>query len=205
MRAQVDAWTIVLAGPWNVRLFTPDWVSRNAGVQQPIFVEVQIAIGMGIARLRTESIVIVPMEDRLILGCRDTRDSTLQEVQRVAIALLEQLPHTPVVGVGINFGFLEANLGQRLTAALEMPDLDFLAAADVQAATTGVIHRLDTPFGALNLTYIAEPGSVRFDLNIHNDVQDSRAARQVLGRGVLEARNFVVGLLERVYDLHLEN
>ncbi len=126
MRPNADTWTVVLVGQWNPSVFNPEWVARHFNDNRPV--EAQLAAGpgmLGIAgwRVVVGDLLMVPSRDRLTLGTRVTTDDALRRVETTARRVLDLLPHTPLVAVGINFGFVETTPGEETRALATAPDL----------------------------------------------------------------------------------
>jgi hypothetical protein len=107
--------SLVLAGAWNPAILTPAWVLRF-GLGRPDSSEpVQIAMlaGQGVVfdfpRYTLPEFSYIVRPDTLIMVPSTQTVGSFANVEDAAAAMLENLPHTPVNGIGHNFEFRDAN------------------------------------------------------------------------------------------------
>src|SRR5258708_10953272 len=107
--------SLVVAGAWNPAILTPPWVLRF-GLGRPDSQEpVQIAMlaGQGVVfdfpRYTLPEFSYVVRPDTLIFVPSTQTAGQFANVEDAAAAMLENLPHTPVNGIGHNFEFRDAN------------------------------------------------------------------------------------------------
>jgi hypothetical protein len=203
--AKTESWTVVVAAAWNVRIFSPDWVSKQLLGNVPITIEVPIAPGAALARYTAEGVVLVPSDDKLIVGVQRTTLPSLSRAEDVARKVLELLPHTPVTATGVNFAFDDAEPGDRLRALFRLSDLDFLSRSGYKIKRTNLTRTLEIQDGVLNATHVMDSdGHAEVHLNFHYQTTSAGAAAELLhGKfaGCLEAAR---AFLSNVYDSEVE-
>src|SRR6266849_110770 len=85
MKPNFEGWTIAVAGLWNVRIFTPGWVAKNAFDTNVIQTEVRFGapapsvIEPVSLSYRSGSLILIPAYDRLIIGMTSVADGVLQQ------------------------------------------------------------------------------------------------------------------------------
>lgn len=204
MRANIDDWTMVIVGDWNVRLLTPEWVAKNLFEGKEIQVEALLRPGDQHLRYNFAEISILPEPDRIIITEKAINDEVLQSAEQVAIKTLELLPHTPIRALGINFGFIEENPGPELTSLFELNDRAELADFDCKTISTEIHRRFETEHGILKLKQTLSDGNIALHLNFHYDVSSIEEAINQLRDRITLYRDFGYKLLDEVYQLTLE-
>lgn len=204
MRPQIDEWTIVLPGAWNSRVFSPQWVAQHLLHKEKLEIELGVSTTGPHIRYRTNNIVLIPKDDRLIIGALNGEDGTLEQMERVACMTLELLPHTPIVAAGVNFGFLEASPEPDLLTLFETADLRALTKFGCEVPLTELRRELKTDAGVVNLKHVFRDGTVKIHVNFHYDTESSEGDRERLAGKVTDARDFAHRLLNEVYSLSIE-
>lgn len=160
MRADLEGWTIVLAGAWNQAIFTPRWISRNMlmeeGEQQ---VELGIVLGSDerLFRFPSKKVEVRVAPTRLVIRPVVGDDDTMQTVNVCATRVLESLRHTPIVAVGFNYLFRTDDPPTAVNSALDGRDAGQLAECSLTPSESSITRQLKgvTIHGApiLNLTF----------------------------------------------------
>src|SRR5438552_2498678 len=151
MTPKLEEWTLVLLGQWNVRVFTPAWVATNLFNVANVQVELTVAPGQQSLRLRGPHVALVPLDDRLIIGCNAADIPSLEAAEQVALNVFRLLTHTPVAAFGFNLGFTEPDPPVELSRLFELNDRGALAEFNAHVASTTLARKLTLDAGALNL------------------------------------------------------
>lgn len=204
MKAIQDAWNVVLAGNWNLAIFSPKWLSKNLFGSESITIEFPLVPGLP-PRFTAEGVTILPSTDRVMVAPKTLTDEALKRMEDMACKLLNLLPHTPINALGVNLGFLEKEPSEALLQRFVDRDEALLADAGFEILIRTFSRRLVSQGQQLNLSMIIEPKEVKFDLNFHTDVQNAEQAQKSLEDKVLKHRATALQLLERVYGLTLED
>lgn len=126
MKAIGDKTTVVLAGAFNPAILVPQWVAVH-GLGHPAGQEFQVEMmapvgGTGQARFAFDGIAYSAGFKNFVLNV-DGAQVAQSERGVVAVAnILSQLPHTPVTGIGFNFGFLVEEPGAALLTLMTTHD-----------------------------------------------------------------------------------
>jgi hypothetical protein len=205
LKASLENWTIVLNGLWNLRLFGPEWVAANLFDNEHLEVELLVRPGLHGVRYtsRRNMLQFLPANDRIVVAVRSTSDDMLGNAERLAKAVLTTLPHTPVTGVGINFGFTEPAPSVDQLRIFEFTDNARLAGLASPVVATEIKRSFPYQGRRLNLTQSIENTELKVHFNFHADVRDANEAATTLA-GVSEKRQFSYRLLQDVYGIDVE-
>lgn len=172
MRLAPERCSLVLLGAWNRAIFTPDWVSER--LFEPRESTVRLGAPPGLRHL-SELVELVVLSGRIELKPGDASQEAFDEMERVAVDLLEALRETPLSGRGINVAY-DTDITERLDRVLAATELEL---QKHRIAATRVAWRLagDSP-DTINLTVHRDAGSpsCRLDFNHHRDVSSAREA-----------------------------
>lgn len=208
MIAKLDSWGIVLAGHWNRMIFTPEWVGARLFHQDEV--ETQIAI-LPIFPIiyRHDKVVLEASGGRMIFRPRFNTVPSLEAAQRMAVTVLEGLPDTPLIGVGVNFSFSESNPPRGVLDLFNLGDARAIARAGWETPEIKVTRKLTGPVGTMQLSIGQEADGVSIDFNFHTDTPGptaaaNEAARQAVAGRVVQLRDVALGFLHDIYQLQLE-
>lgn len=203
MTPQVDSWSVVLSGSWNPAIFRPDWITNRLTKAQDIAVEVAFGSTIGFTRFRFDGVHLRVTPNRLVLGVEEPTDGSLTRLEEIAIQALQDLPHTPIGGAGINFGFLEQDPSPELVKLFGFIDTDRLADAGFTVRSSSLKRNLRFDDGRqVNLTLeLKSDGALGIDVNYHCDASDSGEAVAHLEGQVIELKKRILTLLDEAYGL----
>lgn len=205
MVPNLSEWTVVMVGQWNPAIFSPDWVAHN--LLHIENVEAQLAVGPLVTNVRyqTETLLVIPQQDRLIVGGRNAEEATLLEMERCSKAALELLGHTPIRALGINFGFIESDPPTEMLRTFDLADAGALSDAGYQVRATDITRSIDIGSTILKLKMsFSNEGTVRFHFNFTSQVATSQQAAELLQGRVLDYRNKALDILSAVFNLQGE-
>ncbi|MFZ1747728.1 MAG: hypothetical protein WAU17_17560 [Nitrospirales bacterium] len=194
-----------MVGQWNPAIFSPDWVAHN--LLHIENVEAQLAVGPLVTNVRyqTETLLVIPQQDRLIVGGRNAEEATLLEMERCSKAALELLGHTPIRALGINFGFIESDPPTEMLRTFDLADAGALSDAGYQVRATDITRSIDIGSTILKLKMsFSNEGTVRFHFNFTSQVATSQQAAELLQGRVLDYRNKALDILSAVFNLQGE-
>jgi hypothetical protein len=207
MRPLPDNTTLVLAGAFNPAILVPQWIALNAldipaGQDLPVQMMAPVGPGFGqAAKYMFAGLSYSPGFQNLTFYLEG--DNNGQRVCDVAARILGLLPHTPISGVGFNFGYMEENPGVQLLELLQSGS----SLASALGEGTEVVSRswgnVSSWEGALVSTRAEiRGGSVTVDFNFHYSVQTAGAAATILGRTNIfdENRKAAARIIELLTD-----
>lgn len=205
MKPKLDAWTIVIAGAWNVRVFSAEWVGKQLFDAKPMTIEVPIGPTLGSVRYAAEGLALIPADDRLIVGVQAAAIVSLQKAEALARKTLGLLPHTPITAFGVNLGFEDTEPGQPFRQLFVLHDLDPLSAFGAKIKRTNVVRTLEIGERTVNVTHaLAEDGSGEVHLNFHQDTTSAAIAAALLEGRALASLEISRKLMTDVYECTLE-
>lgn len=203
MKAVAERWNIIAVGKWNPHIFTPNWVARNSYFKQSeetIQVEVLISPEINL-KFNSDNIILTPKLDRLIVGIEKEEDEILQNAENIMKHTLTLLNHTPVVGLGINFYFIEAEPDKYLLDLFDLKDKYYIAKQEKNLLKSRIFRSLDYEPWVLNLTIEFDGNAITTTINFHSDVNNASEAADKLNKSFIDLKNKGLYLLENVYGL----
>ena len=205
MHAKLDSWTVVLAGAWNTSIFSPPWVGKHLfSGEKELGMEAGMVPNAHFFRYRAQGILVIPKDDRLIIGATAPQNEVLDQMEQAACKTLKLLPHTPLVGVGINFGSVEESPSEELLTLFDMNDLGRLSNTGSEVIGVELNRQLRVESDILNVKHVLRDGVVEIHLNFHYDTDSTDKAREYLGGRVCSKRECATKFLTDVYDLMVE-
>jgi hypothetical protein len=208
MIAKFETWGIVLAGHWNRMIFTPEWVGARLFHQEEV--ETQIAL-MPIFPViyRHDLVILEASAIRLIFRPRFDTTEALELAERMAVTSLDDLPNTPLIGVGINFSFVEKDPPRGLVELFNLGDVRQIARAGWETRETKIIRKHVGPLGTMQVTLGQDAEGVGIDINFHTDTPGTtdaanKIAREAVVGRIVQLRNAALSFLHDIYKLRLE-
>jgi hypothetical protein len=108
MKIQNSNTSIVMTGSWNQQILTPKWLKDNKITdQEKIQIEVAINNPSLPIRYKLENVYLHISQPKVIICPIEETEVSYNSAEYVATQLLEILNHTPIIGVGYNFQFIE--------------------------------------------------------------------------------------------------
>lgn len=204
MVPNVTDWTIVAVGQWNPHIFSPEWVGRNLAHTDQL--QTELAVGpVGTAvRYQTPSLTIIPTDDRLIIGCRNVEQTTLQAMEAASRTTLQLLGHTPIRAIGINFGFSESDPPPEMIRTFELNDTGALSDAGYNVRSTEILREFQHEQATLKLRMVFAEASIKFHFNFTHQVASAQEASELLDGRVIRYRDHALHMLATVFDLRME-
>lgn len=195
--------SIVIAGSWNVRIFSPQWVLENLVTTPAADVTLSVSTNSPALplRLQFEGVYLHTGSDRLMLLPVTLNDHSLEHVQAVADRLLTQLPHTPLTAIGVNLTYLEDQPAPELLSLFQGPDIAPLSDLGTALKTSYIRRTIEIEGKILNLALeLRSNNKLAIDFNYHSEPVTSATAREHLAYGFLNYQTLSKTLLEKVYD-----
>lgn len=181
-----DKLSIVLVGSFNPAILTPQWIARNAlGYEVGQQFQVQMlapVIGFGAMPQYTfDGITYIPNFQNITFQLANLDNAGRERVASTIATILEQLPHTPIAGIGFNFGFSLPNPNDSVLSLLNASNE--LAEAFPNGATT--VNRnwgntLTWEESIVSVQAQLDNEVVLIDVNIHHNVTTANDARQII-------------------------
>jgi hypothetical protein len=209
MKPNLDKWSIVIAGAWNIRLFTPDWLSQNILKHEGSSgFQIEMGIGTGIRSWRfiAGDFIFSPGEDKFIFSVKSATLENLKECEMYAQRLLELLPHTPIAGIGINLCFTSDEPSAKLTKLFDLSDNKDVSSCSLQFDECTIARSFKVPNSnqRMNASISLVNKVVELDFNHHVAANTAQEGIGFLtGTKVIEAFERTSTFLKDVYEMEL--
>ncbi len=211
MILNLDTSGIVLAGHWNRMIFTPEWVGEKLFHEDIILTEIAVVPGFP-AIYRNNQVQLEASRARLLVRPRVDTPQAFRRSEGMAVEALAELPNTPLLGVGINFSFIENEAAPELLELFNLKDSGRIEKAGSEVADTRLVRTMTTEFGVMNLLLGYDTQRVVIDINFHTDpnsggtnaLKANIAAREAIEGKILKLKQGCIKFLENIYDLKLE-
>lgn len=205
--------TLVIAGAWNSAIVTPEWIQKYglkkaAGQEVPFQAVVPVGAGMffEFPKFKFDGISIVVRPDAMILSQSDVSEEQMDGIETVAANTVGELKHTPVGGVGHNFGFCDEAPGVQFLETFTNSQNDLVGAAPDGWNVTSTVLVTTLTYGdtQVNLQRSVVAGKLNVKFNFHHTVLDGAGALKVLrGEGghkrFRENYQVAVGIITQLY------
>lgn len=202
MTPRDGSWSIVLVGHWNRMIFTPQWVGQQLFDQDEVMTRVPFGPDMPIFYL-TDEIELGVASGRLFVKPRKLVRGAMQAVESMACGVLDRLPHTPVTGVGVNYGFDEAQAPDTVNRLFTMADRVEIDSLGWEVPSISIKRTLVKDDQLLNLTFLRSNETTSIEANFHADVGSAEAARQAICGRTYELFEMLAELLQSTHGIEL--
>lgn len=200
-----DKTTLVLAGAFNPAILQPQWVARHVlGYAQGQDFQVNLTApisGIGLPRFEFGGLSYSPALGGLTFFLDSTDEAKSNRAVAAAADILQELPHTPVSGVGFNFAFEVDEPGAELTSLLSSSSLlieSFPGAINVVSRRWGNKLRWDDALVTVDCE--TSGANVIINFNFHHSIDGARGAELLLrtedlfGNSLVRAREAAASL-----------
>jgi len=198
-----DSWTIVVAGHWNRMIFSPQWVGEFLYKVEQLDALVGLS-PMAPTVYRNEDVSLAVTEQRMALNCRKLTEACVDQAEDLACKTLDELSHTPVSAIGVNFGFVERSPDGTLLQLFSHADEADMVGCGWEVSVKKLVRTLRRGDRTLNLVFAYEKGEVEIDANFHKDVSCAKEAAEAIRGSARRMYESLTGLLETVHGLKLE-
>lgn len=208
MRIDANRCPLVLTGSWSQAIFSIPFVLENVfeGAEE-IKAEMGLADGNLVLRFQGGGMTFIVQGDRVSWIPAETSNPTLSRVEESANRLVNRLSITPLSGRGLNYGFNVENPSTIIGQLLDPPDLtklQGLATSDSVGLTLKRTWQAGDDVVSVTMSRQREDTAVAIDLNFHRNVNTAQATADSLKGAVVSCRDRALEILDKVYDVRLE-
>jgi hypothetical protein len=205
MQCVLEDWTVAVAGAWNTNIFSPPWVAANLFQGQNVNIEMQLGAAIPAVRYHHGRVSLVIRPDMLFTHAREATADAMNDGIQVIQTVLGILSHTPVLGLGINFGFMEEHPSDGITENFNIADNQKLIEFGGAISQTSIQREVTLDGHLLRLRETIENnGSVRFHLNFHYETVGADAASHALQEYGPGRHARALALMHSIYNLQPE-
>jgi|ERR1700694_4426035 len=212
MRLKDGNTNITIAGIWNPAILNPHWLAANIfdvaeGQNEPVQIEFAPVGGVP-PRFTLRGTMFIPSRERLIVQPAQVNDNSLDAVEAAAKRILERLPHTPLIGIGCNFSFVEEAPGPEQLEPFSRGVFDLAALSfEFEITERSTTSALAFDGHILNLTQTLQNNQVTIDFNFHyaSGSAIEAAARLRSPNGIFRQNFYKArGVLHELYHFELQ-
>ena len=193
-----------MAGHWNRRIFSPAWVTSRLTTAKEVAIEVPVDNPGLPVRFAFDNIHLSVAQGQLILTVDRPEDMLLEKCREVAIKALAELPHTPIMGVGVNYQFIAEQPDESLLRVFHLPDNDCLSDAGIRIISTVIQRSLLIQDQMVNLYLSLTGNTVQVTFNFHKDTPSSDDAIAFLKAHSTDLKEKAINLLSSIYNSAVE-
>ncbi len=205
LKPKTDGWSIVVAGHWNRKIFCPAWISSRLTTTKNIEIEVPVDNPGLPIRLTFDGIHLSVTSNKLVLTVDRPDDTLLERCREVAIKALKELPHTPLMAVGVNYVFIAEQPDEPLLRVFCLSDNNSLSDADVKIRSTLIHRSLLIQDQTINLSLtLADDNKVHVAFNFHKDTPSTEQAVAFLTAHSTDLKEKTFELLNKIYNSTVE-
>ena len=150
-------------------------------------------------------IAISISDSRVVFNMRKFSDECVKIAENMACNVLKELFHTPISGVGVNFGFMEDDPEEGVLQLFKYPDDKSIGSSMWQVENKKLSRKLKKDNTILNLTFLKGDGVLEINASFHADVKSASEAVSVIKNKTLEMKASLLDLLKSVYSLTLKD
>jgi hypothetical protein len=188
VKAIGDKTTVVLAGAFNPAILLPQWVAIH-GLGHPAGQDFQVEMlapvgGTGQARFAFDGLAYSAGFKNFMVYVDGTQIAQSERAIVAVANILSQLPHTPVAGIGFNFGFLVEEPGAALLALMTTHDgLTDSFDGDPEVVTRRWGNTVKWEQAIVSVDCELAGGQAIVAFNFHYSTESASAAEQILRAG----------------------
>ena len=185
-------------------IFSPAWITRHLTTAQDVGIEVPVDNPGLPIRYTFDGVHLCATSKQLVLTVDRPEDTLLAKCREVAIKSVQQLPHTPIMAVGVNYHFVADQPDEPLLRVFNLNDNDNLSDAGIQIKSTVIQRSLLIADQAVNLSLTLVDGKVLVAFNFHKDVAAADQVVAFLEAHSTDLKDKACDLLNKIYSSSVE-
>jgi len=194
--------TLVIAGLWNIAIFTPEWVAKYLLPNTQLNVEFPINM-IGSLKFSTDELSIFIVEGKLNLAINKHSDDVLIKIGELANQLADYLPHTPVTAFGLNYIY-ENEFDSKINSCLTINDNEKFGGLGLVVESTSIIRKFNKENCTLTLTVNKVENKFIFNLNYNFPIRTLAEFKEKFEpKALLNFKKDSLEILEKLYGLKL--
>lgn len=213
MKLDHTASALIIVGAWNSRIFTPSWIKKylfpsedeDFTIEMPAPLSLDFNTQFISPRISSKEARILLQENRLSFSPVENKNEHYDQIQELALQIVDYLPHTPVTAYGVNFLFAENPISEELVNRIRPRDLEEFEQVNDSLTGEQYTRRLRLNGRTLNFTIKLDGDKAAFDFNFHFKIDDLVAFKAKISEiSILELKQEAVQFMSKIYHLELE-
>ncbi len=204
VQTKTTEWTIVILGRWNRAIFNPKWLTEKIFCADHVLVEAPMESWLPM-KIKGDQILVIPDEDRLIVGLTEVNTKQLIKMEKITVRLLDLLSHTPIARTGINFTFTDTVTKRWMTTHFPNPLAANISEAGLiprgRSYKLSFKHNKD---GNLNVFCSFSDKNIHVKFNFDFETPTTDVAKQNIEGKLVEYRDEAISLLLKLFDLEVD-
>lgn len=207
MKSIPGEFSLVVIGAWNPSIFNETWINTHLLDNAEDF---QIAYPIedvtAPRRISFSGINLFPGRKKLEVSPEDASLEKIQACQSLVVKIFELLSHTPIIEMGVNFGF-ECEHNGKLAELFSLQDNpDILEEFAIKGTTIRRTLTKEGEAGVLNLSIDNYQGNYQLRINFHYTNMNSQICKELLEANVVTSNyDNSLQLLDKLYGLQLSD
>lgn len=197
---------IVLVGFWNPMIFSPQWIGNGRLTdQENIDIMVPLNNPTQGTRYHFDNIILTVFNTRIHIGSKGLGQSELEKQAAIATRILEDLAHTPVSAVGVNFKFTVQEPSPELFSILPSSNMEDVAELGYSLNHQSSTRNLVKGDLVLNVKtdHKIESNTVDIEFNHHQSIDTAAGAVKYLAENADNLYEESTAFLINVYKLQI--
>lgn len=194
---------LVIVGQWNSAILNPDWVSKYLLPDTKFNVEIPININ-GSMRFSTDEFRFFILDGKLFFSILKQEDAVYTKLGELALNLVTYLPHTPVIGFGLNFNF-ECENSSKIDSLFTFGDESDITNYGYDNSNSLIKRSFKDDNFVLNFSINKASNKYIFDFNFHFDIKTLVEFKDKFeSESLLKFRDTSLNFLNTIYDLQID-
>lgn len=195
MIPDIERTNIVIVGRWNRFILNPEWVSKTLFETDKMQVEFSFDLLLP-PRYSNDSIRFTTLDDRVIITPLEYTDDSMQTAELISLRLINLLPHTPLTGIGFNYGY-------QCDGSLINQIIEFIDTLDTEVHTSMSFvswkrsYKIDDYL--LNIEQSKKDDKIIIDFNYHFNYAYFKDNMDIVKGKMLELKNKTELIMKNTY------
>ncbi len=194
---------LVIVGAWNRNIFSQEWLKKYLLPKDDFTMEFALGL-VGSHRILSKSVYIEFHSNKLIFIPKSDDTEVYETVAGLAVKIADYLPHTPVVGYGINFKF-EGTTDDIQPELIKINDVNKLVACGAKLLNSQHKHSIKIDDILVNISITVNNDQLYFDFNFHSDITNlTQFKENIYQFPIKKLHNVALDLMNDAYQIQIE-
>lgn len=203
---------LVIIGGWNKHIFTADWLKRylfpeehdGLLVNSRADLRPRPDIKVTSFQISSKNVSISWLGNRLYLTPVQNEVKDAARIEEVAMQLADYLPHTPVSGFNVNFGYTDDDFDENLSDSLRPSDTAEIIAAGATLEDEHYRRRLKINGRILDLSIGISGTELILHFSFHFDIPDlANFKSKITDYPIQSLKQEAVDFISKIYGINV--